>query len=268
LLALGLDLLVGFLGLVPLGHAGIFGTSAYVLAYCMTRTTYGFVDAVIVALLAGLVVSLLFGLLAVRTRGIYFIMLTLAEGMIVWGVAQRWTEVTGGANGIRGIPRPELIQSDITFNVLALALMVLGFWVLSRLVSSPFGLSLTAIKQREERMPSLGYNVYLFKLAGFMVSGLYASIAGILFVIQNGFISPSAVDFTTSAEAVLMVIVGGAGTLWGSLIGSGIILGTENLVSSFTNRWTLVMGLLYVTTVLLSRDGVVGFLNRRLDSEG
>lgn len=260
LLALSVDLLIGFLGLVPLGHAGIFGSSAYVLAYGLTRTDLSFFSAVILSLGAGCLISLLFGVLAVRTRGIYFIMLTLAEGMIVWGIVQRWTTVTGGANGIRGIPRPSWTQADLVFNYLALAVLVISFWLISKLVSSSFGLALKGIKQRESRMGPLGYNVFLVKTLGFFTSGSIASVAGILFTLHHGFISPSSVDFVTSAESVLMVILGGTGTLWGALVGSFLVIGTKNIVSLFTNRWTLIMGLMYVITILLSREGILGVL--------
>lgn len=260
LLALSVDLLIGFLGLVPLGHAGIFGTSAYVLAYALTRTELSFPAAVILSLGAGCLISLLFGVLAVRTEGIYFIMLTLAEGMIVWGIVQRWTTVTGGANGIRGIPRPSWVQADLVFNYLALAVLVVSFWLLSKLVSSPFGLALKGVKQRQSRMGPLGYNVFFLKTLGFFISGSIASVAGILFTFHHGFISASSVDFVTSAESVLMVILGGAGTLWGALVGSFLVIGTKNIVSLFTNRWTLIMGLIYVITILLSREGILGVL--------
>lgn len=263
-LALSVDLLIGFLGLVPLGHAGIFGTSAYVLAYCLTRTQLTLASALILSFGAGLLVSLLFGVLAVRTQGIYFIMLTLAEGMIVWGVVQRWTTVTGGANGIRSIPRPLWSQSDRVFNFVTLGVLVLCFWFLSRIVSSPFGLSLKGIKQRTNRMPELGYNVFLFKLSGFLISGLIASTSGILFTFHSGYISPSSVNFITSAEAVLMVILGGSGTLWGGILGSFIVLSLENVLSIITNRWRIVLGIVYILTIVLSRDGILGFIQRML----
>lgn len=265
-LALSVDLLIGYIGLVPLGHAGIFGTSAYVLAYCLVRLEWSTLPAVLLALVAGVVASALFGSLAVRTRGIYFIMLTLAEGMIVWGVIQRWTSVTGGANGIRNIPRTGFLGSDLTYYYVVLLVFVIGFWILSKIVTSPFGLSCQGIQQLEERMPFLGYNTFLFKFIGFLISGTYASVAGILYTLHNEFISPSSVDLMTSAEAVLMVIVGGAGTLWGGIIGSGLILSIENIVSIFTDRWTLIMGGLYIVTMLFARRGILGLVHRLFGS--
>ncbi len=267
LLAMSIDLLTGYTGLVPLGHAGIFGSSTYMLAYLLVRSDWSYPTAIVSALLFGAVVGALFGLLAIRTTGIYFIMITLAEGMIVWGIAYRWTSVTGGANGIRGLDRPDVLSSEITFYYLVLVIVLLALWSLKRIVNSPFGLTLQGIREREGRMSALGYNVTLHKFLGFFLSGIYASVSGVLFGMYNGFISPGSMDFITSAEALLMVIVGGAGTLWGSLIGSAVVLVTHNIVSLFTDRWMLVLGIIFVLTVLFARQGIMGVLKDFIGDE-
>ncbi len=262
LLAMSIDLLAGYTGLVPLGHAGIFGIAAYVVAYLMTKDNTSAYLAVPLGVVASTFAAAVFALLAIRTTGIYFLMVTLAEGMIVWGVAYRWSSVTNAENGISGIVRPAMVSGSLPFYYLVLIVFIILLAAMYRLVNSPFGLTLKGIRESESRMSMLGYNTTLHKFIGFTATGIFAGLGGALYALYNGFVSPVTVDFTTSAEAVLMVIVGGVGTLIGPVVGAGVIIFSQDIISLYTSRWTTVMGLIFVITILFARDGIVGGLRR------
>lgn len=264
LLATSINILVGYTGLPTLGQAGIFGVSAYAVGYFLVRSgaPWSVGQALWFAILAALVVAVIFGLLAVRTSGIYFLMITLAQGMIIWGLAFRWASVTNAENGIRGIERPGFIEPYPNFYYVVLVVTVLAILAVRRLAKSSFGLTLKGIREREGRMAALGYHVPLHKFLGFLAAGLLAAVAGILFVFQDEFVSPSTVEFATSAEGLLMVILGGTGTLYGPMLGSLIVVFTRHQISLYTDRWLIVLGLIFVVTILLAPDGLVGGVGR------
>lgn len=258
LMAMSIDILAGYTGLTSMGHAGIFGVSAYVIGYMLTKMHAPIYAAVPLGVLASTVTAALFAVIAIRTTGVYFLMVTVAEGMIVWGIAYRWASVTGAENGIRGIPRPDFIHEYWQFYYLVLAVFVVVSALMYLMVNSPFGLTLKGIRESESRMRTLGYNIGLHKFIGFTATGFFAGIGGALYAMYNGFISPSTVEFAKSAEGVLMVIVGGAGTLFGAVVGAGVIIFTRNIVSLFTPRWPTVMGLIFVLTILFAPNGLLG----------
>jgi branched-chain amino acid transport system permease protein len=211
------------------------------------------------------VVGALFGLLAIRTTGVYFIMVTLAEGMLVWGITYRWSSVTGAENGIRGIARPPIIAEHWKFYYVVLVTFIVLATLIWKLVNSPFGLTLKGIRESESRMRTLGYNVVLHKWLAFTLASMFAGCAGALYALYNGFVSPTTVEFAKSAEQVLIVILGGVGTTFGAVIGAAIIIFTRNIVSLYTARWPTIMGLIFVLTVLFARDGVVGEVRKLLN---
>ena len=257
LFATSINILVGYTGLPTLGHAGIFGVSAYAVGYFTVRAEQPLWVVIPAALLAALVVSVLFGAMAVRTSGIYFLMITLAQGMIVWGLAFRWFSVTGAENGIAGIVRPEILAPYWVYYWFVLAVVALMIVSVHKLKRSCFGLTLQGIREREARMASLGYHVVLHKFLSFMAAGSVAGVAGILFAYHNNFVSPIAVEFTSSAEGILMVILGSAGTLLGPLVGSTVIVFTRQQVSLFTDRWLMILGGIFVITMLVAPEGLV-----------
>jgi branched-chain amino acid transport system permease protein len=258
LLAMSVDIMAGFTGRTPLCHGAIFGVSTYVVMYYVTTVGGNPWLGVLFGVAAAVAVSMVFALLAVRTTGVYFLLLTLALGMIVWGVCLRWTSVTGGENGLRGAARPEWLTDPATFFYFVLAIALLLAWAMWRFVSSPFGLTLKGIRESESRMRSLGYNTTLHLLIGFMFSGLMAGAAGALYAFFNSFVSPSTVALAQSVKGLLMAIIGGVGTLFGGLIGSAVIIILENVVSSFTERWSMILGLLFVLTMIFAPEGIVG----------
>lgn len=262
LFAMSLDLLLGYTGLWAFGQAGIFGTAAYVVGYLTTRAGLPMALTFVIGVLAATMVSLIFGALAIRTSEVYFGLITLAEGMVVWGLAYRWTSVTGGENGIRGIGRSGLVASDQAYYWLVLAIVAVSALLMYRFVHSPFGLSLEGLRESASRMRTVGYTVWLHRLIGFVVAGFFSGVAGVLYVFHNGFVSPTAVHVTPSIEGILMVILGGTGTLFGPLLGAGGIVFIRNIVSQYTARWMMVMGGVFMLIVLLAPQGIVGIARR------
>jgi branched-chain amino acid transport system permease protein len=267
ILAMSLDVLLGYAGLPSLGHAAYFGVGAYAVAILATERQTGFVGCMVAALLAAALTAALFGLLAIRASGTYFLMITLALGMVVWGLAFRWVSLTKGDNGISGVPRPDLgvawsLWSPLPFFYFALAALAVAWALLGLLVSSPFGLSLRGIRESESRMRILGYNVWLHKYLAFVIAGIFSGLAGALWAYYNGFVSPADVQLVTSVEALLMVALGGPGTLAGPAAGAAIIVFLKNFVSVYTKRWLLILGAVYIGVILFAPRGLAGALAR------
>lgn len=263
LLALSADLLLGHAGLFSLCHAAFFAVSAYTVAILQTRYGVSTIPAALAGLCAGTLLAAVFAS-AVRTRGVYFILITLAFGYIVWGVAHRWASFTGGDNGVTNVPPFMLGSMQIAtkthyyYFVLVVLAVALGLYRI--LTTSPFGLALRGIKSSETRMRSLGYRVGAHLYVAFVISGFYASLAGVLYIYFNRFVNPVAAGFPYSVEAILMAIIGGTGTIFGPFIGSGIILILRNWVSGFFHYYTAVLGLIFIATVLWAPNGVMGLI--------
>ena len=272
ILAMSLDVLMGYTGLASFGHCAYFGTSAYMVAILSTRFKVGFLGCVSSALMAAIGIAALFGLLLAHTEGVYFLMITLALGMIVFGLAYRWVSMTGGDNGIAGIYRPELglpvsLDEPIVFYYLVLIIFLFVFFCLHVFLRSPFGQSLLGIRESESRMRNLGYNTWLHKYLAFIVAAGFSGISGILWAYYNGFVSPMDVELTASFEAFLMVILGGAGTLIGPAVGAGVIVFLRNFISSYTERWLLIIGAVYILTIMYAPDGLGGLVKRLIKSQ-
>jgi branched-chain amino acid transport system permease protein len=260
MLAMSIDILAGFAGRTSLGHGAIFGVSGYVVVYACAPGGLPWSAALVLGVLAATVVAIVFALLAVRTSGVYFLLLTLALGMIVWGICLRWTQVTGGENGLRGDVRPAFLLAHRDFYWAVLTATTLVSYAMWRFVRSPFGLTLLGIRDSESRMKSLGYNVPLHLFMGFTVSGFFAGIAGALYAMFNNFVSPSTVALAQSVEGVLMMIAGGVGTLFGGFVGAAAIITLENVVSSYTERWQTVLGLTFIVLMICAPEGIIGTL--------
>jgi len=257
-LAMSIDILAGFAGRTSLGHGAIFGVSSYVAIYWTSVLGGDIWIGIVLGIVAATLLAAVFAALAIRTSGVYFLLLTLALGMIVWGVCLRWTAVTGGENGLRGVGRPAFIADHVSFYYAVLVIVTPLTWVMWRLVHSPFGLTLRGIRDSESRMRSLGYNVPLHLFLAFVVSGFFAGAAGGLYALFNNFVSPSTVQLSQSVSALLMAITGGIGTLLGSFVGAAAIIVLENAVSAYTARWPSVLGLAFVLIMIFAPEGVVG----------
>ncbi len=258
--ALGLNILVGYGGLVSLGHAGLSGVAAYGVAYLLAAG-YGHTVAIAGGLVAGLIVSAGFAALSLRVGGISFIMITLALGEIVWGLAYRWISITNGDNGITVNTRPAPfglpLTSAVSFYNATLVVFILAIAACAVIVNSPFGAALAGTRDQPRRMNALGFHVWMIRFWAFMLSGLLSAISGVLFVYYNQFISPQALALTASAEGLLMVISGGAGTLLGPVVGAALVVIVKNVVSAYIARWNFMLGAIFVAIVVLMPEGLV-----------
>lgn len=265
LLALSVDLLIGHTGLVPLGHAAFFATAAYTTAILQVQHDMPCIIAGPAGVLAAVLLALIFAL-SVRTKGVYFMLVTLAMGHIIWGLATTWVSFTGGDNGIANVPLPVVGPFEVSslkefYYVVAvvITLCLLGYRIL---IQSPFGLTLRGIRESDSRMDSLGYHVAAHKYAAFVMSGFLAGIAGVLYIYFNRFISPDAAWLHVSFDAMFMTIVGGSGTIVGPFIGSFIVHTLKNVVGTYTGQWLLIMGLVFIATVLWAPYGIIGLIEQ------
>ena len=203
----------------------------------------------------------IYAVLSLRATGIGFIMITLALGEIIWGLAYRWISITGGDNGINLHGRPEPFGLDLTtpnaFYYTTLVVFLVAFATVIVFVRSPMGAALMGTRDQPRRMNALGYHVWAIRFWACMFSGLLTSVSGVLFVYYTQFISPQAVDLTASAEVLLMVISGGAGTLFGPIVGAALVIVVKSVVSGFLERWNMLLGFIFVAIVILMPEGLV-----------
>ena len=258
--ALGLNVLVGYAGLTSLGHAGLFGVASYATAY-MLQLGYGHTESILVALVVGVASMAIYAVLSLRSTGIGFIMITLALGEILWGLAYRWISLTGGDNGINVPKRPApfgfSMTSPTTFYYVTFTVFILSVIAMAIFVNSPFGAALRGTRDQPRRMNALGYHVWLIRFYACLFSGLLTAVSGILFVYYTQFISPQTLALTSSAEVLLMVIAGGPGTLLGPIVGAGLVVIVKTVVSGFIERWNFLLGAIFVAIVILMPDGLV-----------
>lgn len=273
-LAMSLDILLGYTGLSSFGHAGFFGAAGYMVAILSTRYQMGFLFCLVSGVSLSVLISMIFGLLVAHATGVYFLIITLALGMVLWGLAFRWVTMTGGDNGISGIVRPDiglpvLLKDPLTFYYMILVVFLVALILMTLFVRSPFGHSLKGIRESESRMRVLGYHTWLHKYLAYVVSAAFAGFAGVFWAYFNGFISPFDMDLNASIEIVLMVILGGPGTLIGPALGAGIIVFLKNFISAYTQRWLLILGTIYILTILYAPQGLINlmkvWLRRRQD---
>ena len=258
--ALSIDVLLGYAGLVSLGHAGLFGLAAYTVAVCL-GAGFGHVAAIATALAVTLAGTAVFAGLSLRATGIGFIMITLALGQIMWGLAYRWVSITGGDNGLNVANRPSPfgLKLDVSSHFYYVTFVVFLFAVIAVwiFVGSPFGASLKGTRDQPRRMTALGYHVWLVRFYACMFSGFLAAVAGILFVYYTEFISPPTVSLTSSAEPVLMAISGGSGTLLGPIVGAILVEIIKNVASAYITRWNMLLGAIFVAIVVFMPEGLV-----------
>ncbi|HYS17284.1 MAG TPA: branched-chain amino acid ABC transporter permease [Candidatus Binatia bacterium] len=258
--ALGVNVLAGYAGLVSLGHAGLFGIAAYAGARIMNNG-HGHIAITTGALALTLVAAAAFAVLALRGTGLGFVMITVALGQIVWGVAYRWISITNGDNGIaiRGRPSPLglSLASPAGFYWATLAVFLAAVATMAVFVASPFGASVRGTRDQPRRMNALGYHVWMIRFLAFLFSGFWSGVAGLLYLYYNQFVSPQAVALTASAEALLMVISGGTATLLGPIVGAGLVVIVKNVASAYIERWNFVLGAIFVVIVVFMPDGLV-----------
>ena len=262
--AMSLDILMGYAGLPSLGHAAFYGIAAYASGLLTARYGGSWWEGILLALGCCGLLAALFGFVALRTRGLYFLLITLALAQVLWGASMRWGSFTGGFNGLRGIPKHlEILGGTPGAYYLALAIFIVLGGAMYMLVRSPFGLTLQGIRDSESRMQTLGYNVWLHKYLAFVISALFAGCAGVMGAYYDGFVSPFDLSLLVSADAILMVILGGTGTLIGPVIGAVVIVALRNFLSTVMDDWLLVLGGIFILTVFIAPNGVIGWFRGR-----
>jgi branched-chain amino acid transport system permease protein len=258
--AQALNVLVGYAGLTSLGHAALFAMSGYT-AGLMLAAGQPHALAAAAGLAASVLTSAVFAVLALRAAGIGFLMITLALGQILWGIAYRWADLTNGDNGVSLASRPMPFGFDLTspaaFYWLTLCIFIFAAVTMAVFVRSPFGATLCGTRDQPRRMNALGYNVWLIRFLAFLFSGFWTGAAGLLFVYYNQFISPQIAAIQTSAEALLMVISGGTATVLGPVAGAAIVVIMKNVASAYIERWNLVLGVIFVLIVSFMPEGLI-----------
>ncbi len=266
--ALGFDLLVGFTGYLSFGHAAFWGLGAYGAGYTLLHFTDNALVAMLVGTLVASLVAVVLGYLTLRRHGIYFAVLTLAFAEMFYYAAlaplQDWT---GGDNGLTAIPTPVLAGVPLkgaAIHYLVSACALIALYVARRIARSPFGLMLRAIKSNETRLRSTGIDVYRYKVTAFAISGVYAGLAGTLYALYETYVPTESLHWVTSGEVVMMSVIGGLGTLVGPMIGAGVVLYLENVLSAWTEQWLLIEGLIFMGFVIFLPGGIMEAARRIL----
>ena len=264
--AMSLNLLVGYAGLTSLGHAGYLGLAAYISSWLTVKLGWSHASTAAIAIVSTTVIAGVFGLIALRATGISFLMITLAFGQILWGLAYRWASVTGGDNGISGITRPSPFGIDFGeashFYYFTLIVFLLVWTAIAILVRSPFGATIRGTKDQPRRMSALGFNVWLIRWITFTACGFFGAVGGMMYVYYHQFISPHSLSLANSAEMLLMVIAGGAGTLTGPVIGAGLVMLLKNVASQYVDHWVTLLGLVFILIVMFVPGGIVSGFDR------
>jgi branched-chain amino acid transport system permease protein len=265
---LGLNLLLGYTGMLSFGQATFFGSAAYVAGFLLKHYAINVFLALGVGVGVGAASALLVGYLCVQRSGIYFIMLTFALNQLFYFIAYQWTTVTGGEDGMPGIPRPALFGIDfanpLNYYIFVSLLFLLSLWVMRRVVESPLGRILQAIRENEVRAEAVGYNVPRFKLLAFVIGGAFSGLAGVLYAMLFGIVPLEAISFVFSGNVVFATLIGGSGSLYGPIIGSFVFIWLSESVSLLWARWPLLLGVAFVIVVLFLRGGVVEAWSRFL----
>ncbi len=273
LAAMSVNFLLGFTGVLSFGHAAYFGLGAYgvglMIKYVAPSTPLGILVGVLVGTLAAAAV----GALIVKLRGIYFAMVTIAFGQMFYFIAFRWNTVTGGDDGLTGwrrvpidlgLTKIDIVSSGVTFYYVVLALFAVSVGIMALILRSPFGRTLLAIRENERRARFLGIPVERHILIAFVISAVFASLAGALYALLNNFVDPRSLHWTVSGNFVIMAVIGGMRSFWGPLIGAAIFVVLQDYVSSYTQNWLFFIGLFFVLIVLFFPRGVLGIIRRRL----
>ncbi len=269
LAAMSLNFLLGFTGVLSFGHAAYFGLGAYGTAMAIKYWGVGSIPAIVLGVIVATIAAMVIGALIIKLRGVYFAMVTIAFGQVFYFIAFRWNAVTGGDDGLTGWRRLpinfgftelDIVQNDRAFYYFALAIFAVCVAAMAVLLNSPFGRSLIAIRENERRARFLGVPIEFHVWLSFVISCLFVSVAGGLYALLNNFIDPRALRVDLSGNLVIMAVLGGMRSFWGPLIGAAIFVALQDYVSSHTENWMSVIGLVFVLVVRFFPRGVLGML--------
>jgi len=259
LLAMSLNMVVGHGGLFQFHHAAFYGVGAYSAGLILVKTSWpwwiGFIAGPIAAALTGFLI----GLFCVRLNKLYFGMLQISLGSLIWAIAFRWYDLTGGDDGIHGIPMPEFISSLKSSYYFALILLAASLILMYLILKSPFGMTLQAIRDNPERCAAVGINVKRHQLMGIVVATFFAGVAGVLFITVEGSIFPDLLFWVLSLEVFIMCLLGGWFTFGGPILGAAIIVSLRTFVGTYTEYWTLILGVILILLIFFLPDGIMGY---------
>jgi branched-chain amino acid transport system permease protein len=265
---LGLNLLLGYTGLLSFGQSTFFGSAAYVAGWLLKHYGLNVFLALGIGVGVGALSALLVGYLCVQRSGLYFIMLTFALNQLFYFIAYQWTTVTGGEDGMPGIPRPDFLglnfRDPLVYYIFVSILFLASLWLMKRIVESPLGRILQAIRENEVRAEAVGYHVPRFKLLAFVIGGAFSGLAGVLYAMLFGIVPLEAISFVFSGNVVFATLIGGSGSLYGPIIGSFVFIWLSESMSVVWARWPLLLGVAFVLVVLFLRGGVVEAWTRLL----
>lgn len=273
LFAVGFNLLFGYTGLLSFGHAAFLGTGSYLTGIAMVHGGLPWVVALVVGVLAATAAGVVIGFLAIRTRGIYFSMVTLALAQIVYYAFYKAERFTGGENGLRGIQVPKVEIGGFTLDFLnpttkyyvILVFVAAALWFVSRLLASPFGSVMEAVRENEKRAAACGFDVARTKLLVFTLSAALCGLAGGLRALHLSVVPIDSLHYLQSGQAVMMCLLGGMGTFFGPFVGAAVFLTLEDVVTTLTQHWMAVVGIVFIVFVLFFPAGIWGTLMKRLD---
>jgi branched-chain amino acid transport system permease protein len=274
--AMALNLIFGYTGMLSFGQATFFGVGAYVGGLLLIHVTQNLYLALLIGTCAGALTAAVVGYLCIQRVGIYFIMLTFAFNQLFYFIAFKWTTLTGGDDGLPGVPRPPVALASLEFTLdtsmkyytfVAIAFFLL-FYVMKRIVESPLGMICQSIRENPDRAAAVGYNVQLYRWVVFTIAGAFTGFAGVLYAMMYGIVPVEAIFWITSGDIVFMVLIGGIGNLYGPLVGAMVLRWLSETFSVMWNRWPLLSGLFFIIVVLFLRGGCVEILERLREAWG
>jgi len=272
LYAVGFNLLFGYTGLLSFGHAAFLGAGSYAFGIAIVELHWPWWVALPFSVVFSMLIGAVIGVLAIRTRGIYFSMVTLALGQCLYTIGYQAESLTGGENGLRGVSVPPLLLGGWTFDLvnpltkfyLMWIIVTLALWFVSRVLASPFGSILEAIRENEQRAAACGYNVRATKLLAFVLSAGLCGLAGALRALHLSIVPIDSLHYLTSGQVVMMSLLGGIGSFFGPILGAGLFLGLEDGLTNVTRFWQGALGAIFIACVLFFPQGVWGFVLKHL----
>ncbi len=266
LLATSLNLVLGHGGMFQFHHAVFYGTGAYACALMITKTGLSPIFAFLAGPVAGSILAIIMGLICVRLSKLYFGMLQLSLGSLVWALVFRWYSFTGGDDGIHGIPLPRIVSGISESYYFTVAVCAVSLFLMYAVVNSPFGRVFEAIRDNPERSEAIGIDVRKQQLVGQAIAGFFAGTAGVLFVVVEGSVFPDLMFWTLSLEILIMCLLGGWFTFWGPMVGAAIIVVLRTVVGIYTEYWTMVLAIILMLLIFFLPQGVLGFIEEYIHS--